>query len=97
MSSSAVLRQLLALLEAEEAAKGSNNGTQNSFNNHGDGNQDFSNAKINSGAYSGDRNRYRTTNNHGRRTINNSGTFNGHGNGGFIDGDFDASTTNHNY
>ncbi|XP_061341236.1 disease resistance protein RUN1-like [Gastrolobium bilobum] len=48
-------KELRSLLEAEEAAKGSNDGTLNSFNNYGTGKQYFSNAKINSGAYSGDR------------------------------------------
>ncbi|AES65016.1 hypothetical protein MTR_2g034360 [Medicago truncatula] len=35
---------------------------------------------------------------YGGRTINNRGsTFNGHGNGSIIDGDFNASTTNYNH
>lgn len=86
-------------VEAEEAAERSktNNGTESSFNSYGNGNQNFSGAKINSGANSGDRNRYRTANNYNGRIINNNGKFNGHGNGGFIDGGFDASTTNYNY
>jgi len=85
------------LLEAELAAKWSNNGTSNSFNNHGSGSQNFSNAKINSGAYAGDRNRYNTSNHYGERVINNSGTFNGNGNGGFIEGGFNSSTSNYYY
>ncbi|KAJ1407733.1 putative insoluble matrix shell protein 4-like [Sesbania bispinosa] len=84
--SSRLIQNLIKLLEAEEAAgegsKSTNYGTTGSFNNHGNGEQNFSRAKINSGAYSGDRNRYRTSNNFGDRTVNNSGTFNGHGNGG---------------
>ncbi|KOM29143.1 hypothetical protein LR48_Vigan635s006800 [Vigna angularis] len=79
------------------AAKWSNNGTSNSFNNHGSGNQNFSNAKINSGAYSGDRNRYNNSKHYGERVINNSGTFNGNGNGGFIEGGFNSSTSNYYY
>jgi len=99
--SSRVIKTLIAMLEAEEAAeasKSTNHGTANSFNNHGNGDQNFSGAKINAGANSGDRNKHRTTNSYGGRTINNKGsTFNGHGNGGFIDGNFDASTKNYNY
>ncbi|XP_057433874.1 abscisic acid and environmental stress-inducible protein-like [Lotus japonicus] len=147
MSSLRIQNLRQQLLEAEEAAARelepkSNHGTSNSFNNHGGGGQNFSNAKINSGANSGDqdsygqdyfsdakinrganygdrygygqdyfsnnakinsgtnsadRNRYRTANNYGGRALNNGGTFNGHGNGGFIDGDFHAPTTNYNY
>lgn len=99
-----LIRNLLAILEAEEeaAAEGSksNHGTVSSFNNHGNGDQDFSHAKISSGAHSGDRHSklYTTTNNYrGPSTVNNSGNFNGHGNGGFIDGDFNVPTRNHNY
>ncbi|XP_004487766.1 uncharacterized protein [Cicer arietinum] len=98
--SSRLIKNLLAMLEAEEAAEGSkssNNGTSHAFNNHGNGEQNFSGAKINSGANSGDRNRHRTNNNYHGRTINNSGTVNGHGNGGFVDGNFDASTKNYKY
>lgn len=99
--SNQLLQSLRKLLETEEGADelfNSNHGTANSFNNHGNGKQDFSRAKINSGANSGNRNRYHTANNYGGRTINNRGsTFNGHGNGGFIDGDFNASTTNYNH
>ncbi|KAJ1380597.1 hypothetical protein SESBI_45875 [Sesbania bispinosa] len=99
--SSRLIQNLRQMLEAEEANEGSksstNYGTTGSFNNSGNGGQNFSGAKINSGAYSGDRNRHRTSNNFNGRTVNNSGTFNGHGNGGFIDGDFDASTRNYNY
>ncbi|MCH98935.1 hypothetical protein A2U01_0019944 [Trifolium medium] len=98
--SSRVLKNLIAMLEAEEAAESSksiNNGTANSFNNHGNGGQNFSGAKINSGANSGDRNKYHTTNNNRDRTINNRGNVIGHGNGGFIDGNFDASSKTYNY
>lgn len=100
-NSSRLIQNLLQqLLEEEAAAEGSktiNHGTTGSFNSHGNGHQNFSGAKINAGANSGDRNRHRIANNYGGRTINNSGTFNGHGNGGFIDGDFNASTTNYNH
>ncbi|KAK7332703.1 hypothetical protein VNO80_29458 [Phaseolus coccineus] len=72
-----------------------NDGTFESFNNHGNGNQNFSNAKINSGANSGDRNRYNSSNHYGERVINNSGTFNGNGNGGYIEGGFNSSTNNY--
>ncbi|CAL5184284.1 unnamed protein product [Lathyrus oleraceus] len=96
--SSRVLKNLIAMLEAEEAeaAKSNNHGTANAFSNHGSGDQNFSNAKINSGANSGDRMKYRTTNNRGGRTVNNSGVFNGNGNGGYTEGNFNASTTNYN-
>ncbi|CAL5184287.1 unnamed protein product [Lathyrus oleraceus] len=96
--SSRVLKKLIAMLEAEEAeaAKSNNHGTADAFNNHGGGNQNFSGAKINSGSNSGDREKHRTTNNHGERTVNNSGTFHGNGNGGYTEGNFDASTTNFN-
>ncbi|KAJ1380599.1 putative insoluble matrix shell protein 4-like [Sesbania bispinosa] len=90
---------IIKLPKTEEAAGEGSKSTYyaGSFNNHGNGEQNFSRAKINRGAYSGDRNRYHTSNNYGDHTVNNSGTFNGHENGGFIDGDFNASTTNHNY
>ncbi|CAJ1963208.1 unnamed protein product [Sphenostylis stenocarpa] len=83
--SNRLMKNILELLEAEQASRGSNNGTLNSFNNHGGGNQNFSNAKINSGAYAGDRNRYNSSKHYGERVINNSGTFNGNGNGGYIE------------
>ncbi|KAK7246282.1 hypothetical protein RIF29_41144 [Crotalaria pallida] len=97
------LRKLLAAMEAEEAAmeaeeaagKSTNHGTADSFNNYGDGNQNYSNSRINSGANSGDRYNRRTYNNHGDNAINNSGTFYGNGNGGNIGGNFDASTKNY--
>ncbi|KAA0872111.1 hypothetical protein EYC94_26075 [Enterobacter hormaechei] len=99
--SSRLIQSLMKLLEEEEegAKEGSNytnHGTAHAFNNRGNGNQDFSGAKINSGANSGDRNRYRKTQSFGGRTVNNKGTFNGHGNGSFIEGDFNASGTNYN-
>ncbi|KOM53014.1 hypothetical protein LR48_Vigan09g167300 [Vigna angularis] len=72
-----------------------NDGTSDSFNNVGGGNQNFSNAKINSGANSGDRNRYDNSNHYGERVIHNSGTFNGNGNGGYIEGGFNSSTNNY--
>lgn len=45
------IQSLRKLLETEEGADelfNSNHGTANSFNNHGNGKQDFSRAKINS-------------------------------------------------
>ncbi|KAL5097863.1 hypothetical protein RYX36_002190 [Vicia faba] len=95
--SSRVLKNLIAMLEAEEAeaAKSNNHGTADAFSNHGSGNQDFSRARINSGANSGDRMKYHTTNNRGGRTVNNSGHFIGNGNGGYTEGDFNASTINY--
>ncbi|CAK8531574.1 unnamed protein product [Lathyrus sativus] len=95
--SSRVLKNLIAMLEGEdaEAAKSKNHGTDTAFNNRGSGNQDFSSARINSGSNSGDRKKYRTTNNHGERTVKNSGTFYGNGNGGYTEGNFNASTTNY--
>ncbi|XP_050871243.1 uncharacterized protein LOC127074025 [Lathyrus oleraceus] len=97
--SSRVMKNLLAMLEAEEAeaSKYENHGTANAFNNSGGGNQDFSGARINSGANSGDRKKYRTTNNVGGRTVNNSGTFHGNGNGGYTEGNSDASTKNYKF
>ncbi|KAK7412892.1 hypothetical protein VNO78_04618 [Psophocarpus tetragonolobus] len=95
--SSRLMKSILELVEAEQAGKGNNYGTSNSFNNHGNGHQNFSRAKINSGANSGDRNRYDTSNHYNGRTINNSGTFNGNGNGGFIEGGFDSSSRNYYY
>ncbi|CAL5184290.1 unnamed protein product [Lathyrus oleraceus] len=97
--SSRVMKNLLAMLEAEEAEapKYENYGTANAFNNRGGGNQDFSGARINSGANSGDRKKYRTTNNVGGRTVNNSGTFHGNGNGGYTEGNSDASTKNYKF
>ncbi|MQI72024.1 hypothetical protein EI017_25015 [Escherichia coli] len=63
------LRNLIALLEAEEAAeKANSNGTVGSFNNYGNGNQSYTGSKINSGAYSGDGNSHQTSNNFGGRT-----------------------------
>ncbi|RDX65845.1 hypothetical protein CR513_55457, partial [Mucuna pruriens] len=85
----------MEMIEAEEAGKGSNHGTLNSFNNNGGGGQNFSGAKINSGSNSGDRNRVSTANHFGGRTVNNSGTFHGNGNSGFVEGGFDASTKNY--
>ncbi|KAL5097861.1 hypothetical protein RYX36_002188 [Vicia faba] len=95
--SSRVMKNLLAMLEAEEAEASkynNNHGTADAFNNHGGGNQNFSGARINSGANSGDRKKYRTTNNVGGRTVNNSGHFIGNGNGGYTEGNSDASTRN---
>nr|ABF66655.1 cold-induced PsAD2-like protein [Ammopiptanthus mongolicus] len=92
---SRALRNLLAAMEAEEAAEKASNGTTSSFNNYGNGNQSHTDTKINSGAYSGDGNSHHTYNKHGGSDINNSGTFNGHGNGGFIGGNFDASSRNY--
>ncbi|KAK7303693.1 hypothetical protein RJT34_14606 [Clitoria ternatea] len=93
--SSRLMRNIMELIEAEEAGKGTNHGTANSFNNHGNGNQNFSGAKINSGSHAGDRNRYNTSNQFGGRAVHNSGTFNGNGNGSFIEGGFDSSTRNY--
>ncbi|KAF1890625.1 hypothetical protein Lal_00013220 [Lupinus albus] len=76
--------------------KTTNYGTSGSFNNHG-GDQNFSGSRINSGANSGDRYNRQTYDNHGGSSVNNSGTFNGNGNGANIAGNFDASTWNHRY
>ncbi|TKY72512.1 hypothetical protein E2542_SST01253 [Spatholobus suberectus] len=89
------LRNLLAALEAEEAAKNSK-GNVNSYTNHGDGFQNITGNKTNSGAYAGDGNSHHVSNNNGRGpSINNSGAFRGHGNGSFVGGNFDASTRNY--
>ncbi|OIV95929.1 hypothetical protein TanjilG_27033 [Lupinus angustifolius] len=91
------LRKLLAAMEAEEAGqKSTNHGTQDSFNNYG-GHQNYSGSRINSGANSGDRYNHQSYDNHGGSAINNTGTFNGNGNGGNIGGNFDASTRNYRY
>ncbi|RZB90471.1 hypothetical protein D0Y65_023090 [Glycine soja] len=76
---------------------GSNNGTINSFNKHGNGNQNFACATltINSGANSCNRNSYSTANHYGGHIINNSGTFSGNGNGSFIEGGFNSTTNYH--
>ena len=96
MAMSARLRKLLAELEAEEAAEKSKGG--NSFVNDGNGNQCYAGPNTNSGAYSGIGNSHRTNNNYGSGpAINNSGNFTGHGNGGFSDGNFDASTRNYRF
>ncbi|CAK8531576.1 unnamed protein product [Lathyrus sativus] len=71
-----------------------NHGTANAFNNHG-WNQNFSSARINSGANSWDRKKYRTTHNVGGRTVNNSGTFHGNGNGGYTERNSEVSTINY--
>lgn len=103
MTSPSLMKRILEMIEAEQAGKGSyygapNYGTSNSFNNQGNGNQDFSGASINSGNHVGNRNWYRTSNHQGERVINNNGNFHGNGNGGFIEGgrvDFDSSTRNY--
>ncbi|KAK7412889.1 hypothetical protein VNO78_04620 [Psophocarpus tetragonolobus] len=89
-----LVQRILAMIQAEEAGKGTNHGTSNSFNTHGSGPQDFSGATINSGQYAGNRNRYQTSNHYGERILNNSGTFN-NANGGYIQGGFDSSTNNY--
>ncbi|CAL0300962.1 unnamed protein product [Lupinus luteus] len=90
------VRMLLATMEAEEAGKKSiNHGTADSFNNYGGGHQNYSGSRINSGANSGDRYNNQSCDNHGGSAINNTGAFNGHGNGGNIGGNFDASTRNY--
>ncbi|TKY72514.1 hypothetical protein E2542_SST01255 [Spatholobus suberectus] len=95
-----LMKRILEMVEAEQAGKGSNHGgsnygTSSSFNNHGNGAQDFSGAMINSGYNTGNRNSHHTSNHHGDRVINNSGNFHGNGNGGFIEGGFDSSTRNY--
>ncbi|CAJ1963220.1 unnamed protein product [Sphenostylis stenocarpa] len=85
-------RNISGMMEADLAAQ--NNGTSDSFNNHGSGHQNFSNSKINSGAYAGDRNWYDSSQHYGGNTLNNSGIFNGNGNGGSIQGGFNSTTSN---
>ncbi|KAK7412888.1 hypothetical protein VNO78_04611 [Psophocarpus tetragonolobus] len=95
MALASQLRSLLAAIEAEEAAEKSKRNV-NTYTNHGDGFQNITGTKHNSGAYSGDGNTHHVSNNlGGGPAINNSGTFHGHGNGGIIGGNFDASTTNY--
>ncbi|BAT87804.1 uncharacterized protein LOC124826267 [Vigna umbellata] len=90
-----LMQRIMAMIEAEQAAKGSNKGSSNSFNNHGSGPQDFGGATINSGQYAGNRNRFKHSEHYGEKILNNSGTFNGNGNGGSIQGGFKAETTNY--
>ena len=95
MALTSQLRNLLAALEAEEAAQKSK-GKVNTYTNHGDGFQNITGTKTNSGAYSGDGNTHHATNNYGGGpAIYYCGNFQGHGNGGFIGGNFDASTRNY--
>ncbi|KAK7246278.1 hypothetical protein RIF29_41140 [Crotalaria pallida] len=86
-------RKLVPQMEA--AGKSNDSGTANAFNNHGNGDMDYSGAMIDSGANSGNRYNRCIRDNYGKNEINNSGTFHGNGNGGNIGGDFNASTTNY--
>ncbi|KAG4990421.1 hypothetical protein JHK82_023924 [Glycine max] len=86
-----MMQRTLELVQADQAAKGSNYGTSNSFNQHGNGNQNFSGATINSGNDAGNRNRYHTSNHYNEHVLNNTGVFNGNGNGGHIEGGFHSS------
>ncbi|CAJ1963218.1 unnamed protein product [Sphenostylis stenocarpa] len=90
-----LMQRIMEMIQAEQAAKGSNNGTSNSFNNHASGRQDFGGATINSGQHAGDRSRYDFSAHYDEQVLNNTGTFNGNGNGGSIKGGFDASTRNY--
>jgi len=89
-----LMQRIMEMIQAEQAARGFNNGSSNSFSNHGAGRQDFGGATINSGQYAGNRNRYNHSEHYGESVLNNSGTFNGNGNGGSIQGGFNASTNN---
>ncbi|XP_047175750.1 uncharacterized protein LOC124843147 [Vigna umbellata] len=89
-----LMQRIMEMIQAEEAAKASNNGSSNSFNNHSSGRQDFGGATINSGQYAGNRNRFNHSNHYDEQFLNNSGTFNGNCNGGTIQGGFDAQTRN---
>ncbi|WVY98492.1 hypothetical protein V8G54_030643 [Vigna mungo] len=51
----------MEMIKAEQAAKGYNNYSSNSFNNHTNGPQDLEGATINSGQYAGNRNTQSTT------------------------------------
>ncbi|ESW19344.1 hypothetical protein PHAVU_006G116600 [Phaseolus vulgaris] len=91
-----LMQRIMDMIRAEQAAKGgSNNGTSNAFNNHGSGGQDFGGATINSGQGAGNRNRFNHSEHYGGKVMNNTGTFNGNGNGGTIEGGFDSSTNNY--
>ncbi|CAJ1963216.1 unnamed protein product [Sphenostylis stenocarpa] len=89
-----LMQRIMEMIQAEQAKGSKNNGTSNSFNNHGSGPQDFKGATINSGQYAGDRSRYDLSEHYDEQVLNNTGTFNGNGNGGSIKGGFNASTTN---
>ncbi|RDY01955.1 hypothetical protein CR513_14658, partial [Mucuna pruriens] len=74
--------------------------TSKVFHNHiahmGVVSKNITGTKTNSGVCSGDGNTHHTSNNYGNGpAINNSGNFHGHGNGGFVGGNFDASTRNY--
>ncbi|KAK7329549.1 hypothetical protein VNO77_23719 [Canavalia gladiata] len=90
MSLTTQLRNLLASLEAEEAAKTS----KGSYTNHL-GFQNITGTKDNSGIYAGDGNNYHLGGGPAGPTINNSGSFQGQGNGGYVNGNFNASRWNH--
>ncbi|KAK7332706.1 hypothetical protein VNO80_29461 [Phaseolus coccineus] len=95
-----LMQRIMELIRAEQAAKGgskggSNNGTSDAFNNYGSGPQEFGGATINSGQGAGNRNRFKHSEHYGGKVMNNSGTFNGNGNGGTIEGGFDSSTNNY--
>ena len=72
-----------------------NNGTSESFNNFRSGPQDFKGTNINSGQYAGDRSSYDYSEHYDENVLDNSGTFNGNGNGGSIGGGFIVSTNNY--
>ena len=75
------------MLEAEkEGSKSSNDANAKLFNNHA--NRD---AKINIGAKPGDRKKNRKFDNREGVQINNKGNFNGDGNGGVVNGDFNIN------
>ncbi|XP_014491536.1 uncharacterized protein LOC106754098 [Vigna radiata var. radiata] len=88
------MQRIMEMIQAEQAAKGYNSGSSNSFNNHGSGPQDFGGATINSGQYAGNRNRFTHSEHYDEQILNNSGTFNGNGNGGTIQGGFKAASRN---
>ncbi|XP_020206173.1 uncharacterized protein LOC109791301 [Cajanus cajan] len=95
MALTSQLRNLLAALEAEEAAQKSKSNVH-TYTNSGQGSQNITGTKNNSGAYAGDGNSHHISNHHGYSpAINNHGNFHGNGNGGFIGGNFDSSTWNY--
>ena len=70
------------------------NGTFGSFNNRGGGHQNFSGAKINSGAHAGDNNQSRNWENRANKGVINHGDVKGGGSGSvYNDGAHDFTTT----
>ncbi|KAG2384290.1 uncharacterized protein HKW66_Vig0149460 [Vigna angularis] len=53
------MQRSMEMIKAEQATKGYNSCSSNSFNNHASSPQDFGGATINNGQYAGNRNRFK--------------------------------------